>query len=301
METISCVYVILNIRNGKYYIGSTRDLHKRWINHLNKLRNNKHHAIKLQRAFNKYGEESFQIRVLEVVDDTSKLIEREQMYLDHTECYKKGYNTNKEAHTFIRKSPLTEEHKRSISKGNTGKVRSEDVKKRISEALSGRKQSEETIAKRAEKLRGKVRSEESRERYRKSKLGTRAPMSKLSEEQVVNIWDRLQAKVPTKEIAKEFKVSASTISEIKHRAKWTHITDSLESLEDYAPYKKGSNNPQSKLTDTDVIDILTRYSNKEATQAELARQYNVSRYTINAIVLNKSWKHIERSNFYGKN
>lgn len=76
------VYIIENVKNGKCYIGSTRRCFKRrWSNHLNELRKNKHHSIKLQRSFNKHGESSFKFKVLEYCK-LEKNREQEQKWID---------------------------------------------------------------------------------------------------------------------------------------------------------------------------------------------------------------------------
>ena len=75
------IYQILNIINQKCYIGSAIRFSSRFGVHRNTLRNNKHHSIILQRAWNKYGENSFIFNILEECD-IEKLIEREQYYID---------------------------------------------------------------------------------------------------------------------------------------------------------------------------------------------------------------------------
>lgn len=50
--------------------------------HLTDLRGNRHHNIHLQRAWNKYGEQSFTFQIIEPIESLSTLLEREQYYLD---------------------------------------------------------------------------------------------------------------------------------------------------------------------------------------------------------------------------
>ena len=78
------IYSILNKVNNKRYIGSAINFRHRKTIHLRQLKNNNHHSKPLQRAWNKYGEESFSFIILENVDDNFKLIEREQWWLDNT-------------------------------------------------------------------------------------------------------------------------------------------------------------------------------------------------------------------------
>ena len=53
------IYAILNIINGKSYIGSAINFDRRKKTHLRLLNKNSHHSIKLQNAYNKYGVDSF--------------------------------------------------------------------------------------------------------------------------------------------------------------------------------------------------------------------------------------------------
>jgi len=58
------IYKIKNLVNGKFYIGSTCNLKRRKGNHFAELGRNKHRNIKLQNAWNKYGESAFQFEVI---------------------------------------------------------------------------------------------------------------------------------------------------------------------------------------------------------------------------------------------
>ena len=55
--------------------------------------------------------------------------------------------------------------------------------------------------------------------------------------------------------------------------------------------RKGEAHPEAKLTETDVISIR-RQCEEGASQASLARAYDVTRSTVNLIVLRKRWKHL---------
>lgn len=86
------IYEIRNLANGKLYVGSAVDLQKRLLEHRRTLRLNFHRNRKLQNAFNKYGEKFFEVKVLELVEQTEQLLEREQFWLDVTQAVKNGYN-----------------------------------------------------------------------------------------------------------------------------------------------------------------------------------------------------------------
>lgn len=75
------IYKITNIITNKIYIGSAMNIYERYINHISMLRNNSHHSIHLQRAFNKYGENNFTFEIIEQCEE-NELISREQYYLN---------------------------------------------------------------------------------------------------------------------------------------------------------------------------------------------------------------------------
>ena len=88
----SGIYQIRNLVNNKIYIGSSINLRKREKEHFRDLKNCKHHSKKLQRAFNKYGEQNFIFEIIEFIEDKSKLLEHEQYWMDRFNVVKKGYN-----------------------------------------------------------------------------------------------------------------------------------------------------------------------------------------------------------------
>ena len=49
------VYKITNNITGKFYIGSSIDINKRWKSHINASKNPKYNHLELYKDFNKYG------------------------------------------------------------------------------------------------------------------------------------------------------------------------------------------------------------------------------------------------------
>lgn len=92
----SGIYKITNKNNGKFYIGSSKHLDRRWWEHQNDLVKNNHINPKLQHAWNYHGKNAFEFTIVEIVDET-KLFEREQFYLDTFKPNQIGYNIAEKA------------------------------------------------------------------------------------------------------------------------------------------------------------------------------------------------------------
>jgi group I intron endonuclease len=155
----SGVYILLNSKSKKIYIGQTNNLRKRWMEHRAMLRGNYHANSKLQRAWNKYGENSFKFQVLEYCS-VEQLDEREQHYLDIYIPRGVCYNLSKDAILNTRGQKLSPEHRKKLSekqsnRTDTHKQRlniarhnrapvSDITRQRMSDSRIGRRLSDET-------------------------------------------------------------------------------------------------------------------------------------------------------------
>ena len=90
------IYKIVNKKNGMFYLGGSKNIKKRWDQHKYELSKNKHHSAHLQRAWNKYGRNSFVFEIIETTTEKS-LIKKEQYYLDKLKPWENniGYNLSK--------------------------------------------------------------------------------------------------------------------------------------------------------------------------------------------------------------
>jgi group I intron endonuclease len=178
------IYQILNKKVGDCYIGSAVNLKKRTTQHVSLLRNNKSKHVHLQRAWNKYGEENFEIVFLEIIEDKDKLTDREQYYIDQI---KPKYNI------------------RIIAQSNLGLKDSDEVKALKSKVAKSRGQNEKQMLalKKAQENRvgkavtgkvkdslklgplsmvGKPKSEDTKEKIRQTKIGDKNYMFGISQE-----------------------------------------------------------------------------------------------------------------------
>jgi group I intron endonuclease len=93
------IYKITNLKNGKFYYGSSNNIMKRWWEHKKQLKLNNHVNVHLQAAWNKYGEENFIFEVEKIMNNNTEeqILKEEQKYLDLYVGKNECYNTSKVA------------------------------------------------------------------------------------------------------------------------------------------------------------------------------------------------------------
>lgn len=249
-EDTCCVYCIENKINNKKYIGSTINFRRRINIHLHFLRNGKHCSKHLQSAWNKYGEDSFNIFMIEIIEDKANIILREQYWIDFYESHndKNGYNINKIAYSCLGVK-RSEETKLKLSKLKIGFKASEETKKKLSDLSKGennsfynKKHTDESKQKMREAHMGKVLTESqlnalslgrgstyfTEETYKKiseKNRGEGSGSSKLSESDVIEILKMIKNKCKYKEISEKYKISVAQISRIRSGIRWGYLKE----------------------------------------------------------------------------
>lgn len=157
---MGCVYKIENEITGKVYIGSTNNFNRRKSEHFGGLKRKTHYSKKMQADYDKYGEKSLVMSVIEECKEDVRL-DREQYYIDLYDAANKGYNTSESAFY----STVAFRGMNYYGENNPfyGKHHSEETKQRLRdtwertrEERSGWKHKEETIQKMSKKsTRGK--------------------------------------------------------------------------------------------------------------------------------------------------
>lgn len=137
-QVICGIYCIENIDTHKKYIGQSKNIHKRWVDHKWALNNNVHDNDYLQKAWNKYGENHFLFSVVEeCLDD--QLDVREIYYIGYFATYDRsnGYNLRGGGG---RIGDMTPEVREKLSGENNpmyGKHHSNEARQKISVARKG--------------------------------------------------------------------------------------------------------------------------------------------------------------------
>lgn len=178
MAKESGVYKIVNEENGKYYIGSSKDMRRRWREHKRLLNKGTHINSYLQNAWNKYGEASFSFAIIKKCDPGS-VIEMEQKLLDDIfeddTSNAKSYNISHSAcGGIVWKGEYPEEARKKLSKKMKNRVVTEETRKKMSEAFTGRVVSPEARRNISLAAQGRVISEETKAKISKAFTGLRS-------------------------------------------------------------------------------------------------------------------------------
>lgn len=189
----SGIYLIKNLINNKFYIGSTINFRKRYNNHIYSSKKNKNGCTYLQKSFLKYGIENFSFEIIEI-SNLENLIKREQLYIN---LLKPNYNIAKVAGSCLGVK-RSEEFCKKNSILHKGKTISKEQREKQSKSLKGIKRSKETLEKMSKAQKGRVITEEVRRKISKSlsgRVGRTKGISK-TEEQKEKIRKTLKEKYP---------------------------------------------------------------------------------------------------------
>jgi group I intron endonuclease len=183
------VYKITNMLDGKFYIGSTNNLIKRYYTHIHDIRSGKNTCVKLIRAANKHGEENFKFEIV-CECPCDKTLEIEQKYIDSLNPH---YNIAK------------------IAGSNLGIKRTEEVKFKKSTSQKKNWKDETYRHKHLENL------------SRNWKTGSNHNMAKLTEDQVIEIKKQLVNNFLPKQVSENLKVSYYSVKDIHRGKTWKHV------------------------------------------------------------------------------
>ena len=183
------VYKITNEVDGKFYIGSTNNLIKRYYTHIHDIRSGKNTCVKLIRAVNKHGEENFKFEIV-CECPTDDILKTEQEYID---SLKPHYNVAK------------------IAGSNLGIKRTEEVKLKKSASQKENWKDEAYRTKHLENL------------SKNWKTGSSHSMAKLTDEQVIEIKKQLASGLLPKQVADKLGLSYHSIKDIHRGPTWKHV------------------------------------------------------------------------------
>lgn len=95
-EVIQGIYMIKSTASDYVYIGSSKNIYRRFREHINKLKQGKHHSWKLQKHYDEISTGVIQYKlelfVLEQVDNYFELHNKEIEYILRYDSVNKGFN-----------------------------------------------------------------------------------------------------------------------------------------------------------------------------------------------------------------
>ena len=174
----SGVYTIYNNLNGKIYIGKANDIKRRWREHKSFFNRGKHGNSHMQRAWNMYGADAFEFRMVAECEDIAAA---EKSYVDYFRAV--GYelynmaepNGVTDTMSAVTKQKLsnswTPERRKAQSDRLKGVARPAHVVEALRAAHTGRKASDETKAKLMAAHTGKKLQPHVAEALQKSRIG----------------------------------------------------------------------------------------------------------------------------------
>lgn len=226
----NCIYMYVNKINGRKYVGQAVNFNNRHKEHRSASAN----ETPIDRSFNKYGEENFEIIILKENLQTQCLLNMFEYY------YIKKYNT-------LAKNKKGYNVSNGGSNGNpfSGKTEEEmeEVKQKISEARKGQKLSESTKQKISEVRKGQKLSEEHKQKISKTRIekeiskGENNPMfgKRHTEESKRKMSDALKGKTFSEEYRQ--KISKATKGKNNPKSKRVaqyDLNENLIKIWDYA-------------------------------------------------------------------
>lgn len=246
------IYKIVNLINGKVYIGQTKESFQRrfWL-HRWKLRNDSHDNTHLQRSWNKYGEDKFSFEIVEVLneDTVESIDEKEIKWIQRYKSKTGVYNIQpggqpKQLHQYV----SSEQRKRT---GELNRQR-----------MLGSKLSEETKKKMSETKKGKR---------------IRTKRDTLSDEQAKAIKEMLIDGVSTRKITEILKVKYRSVNNILSNNAYSTVY--VEGWDDFVK-KHRRDIAKKKKEREELYRAIAALHTKGFSRSEIAKKLNVDWHTV---------------------
>lgn len=207
MCRICTIYKIKNIITNQIYIGSSINIRSRIRRHFKELKDGKHHSLKLQRSYDKYGKENFIVEYLVTVPEEYRQ-KMEQWFLDNNDCY---FNNEK-----------------IVGKPSINRVYSEEDREKIRRRMLGNTYhllsnglTDEGRKKLAEAAENRIWTEESRKKLSNSKIGNKSLTGLLHTEDTKN---KMSLNSHNKRKISQFNTDGSFVTE------WESISEVVKKL-----------------------------------------------------------------------
>jgi group I intron endonuclease len=262
------IYQIKNLVNGKVYDGQAKNLYKRNYRELSALKGGYFHNTHLQRSWDKYGGENFELIILVDNCDESELDDLERANILFHDAIDSDYGYNK------------------TEGGESGSPTDET-----------RKKQSESLIKYWEDPNKRLKQSETKKKM--FATGELEPWNKgikclQISESITKKWEDpeyrlkvIESKTGKKQSEETRKKRSESITK-----KWEDPEYRLKQLES----REGENNPAAILTEQDVYEIksyLLVFAHLRGFITRIARVYGVAPNTIGYIKKNKTWTNVK--------
>jgi len=229
----SGIYIIQSKESKNFYVGQSMDVQRREYEHRSTLRRGVHGSPILQNAFDKYGEDGLEFRVLMYLP-VDELDRWEQWCLDN---WQPEYNIATDVCASRRGAKLTLEQRQQLSDAHQHQRGEQSGHNKLTEKdvieIRSRLEDGETcggISKDYPVSDSQIRSIRHGGSWSHlgplatpKILGERVGTSKLTSEDVLTIRRRASAGETQIQIAEDYPVGSPTINMIVNRKRWRHI------------------------------------------------------------------------------
>ncbi len=132
VEIVSGIYAIENKINGKKYIGASKNILRRWLEHKSELNLGIHHNDYFQKSWRKYGQDGFYFYIIDRCSE-DELEEFEKYYIKKlkTRDDKFGYNLS-DGGSINKNIIISDEVRAKISESKLGKFHTQEHKDKVS-------------------------------------------------------------------------------------------------------------------------------------------------------------------------
>lgn len=261
------IYQIRNKKDGKIYIGETKNLYIRKCGHLSDLRKNKSTCRVLQNAFNKHGEENFVFEIICIVNcDANVLTEIEKKFIKFYDSTNRniGYNITSGGNGYDGRGA---KHKCQKLENNSNSKLTNKQRKEIKLLFDNKTNTVIEIAEIYKIHQSSVH------RIIKYYYGKRKPKSKTTDKQkdkIYKLWK--EKKKSFVQLAKIYNVDKSTIQRI------------INQKRDKPVDVKVKNPKKGKIPNEIKQEIYYLHTKKKYTAMKLFEIYDIHPRTIFAII-----------------
>lgn len=265
------IYIIQNTVNLKIYVGQTINPARRWRKHKSVSKLPKGHKSKqvISYAIAKYGIDNYTFTIIEEWATQEEADMAEEFWISYFNSQNKEFGYNRAPGGDTSWNTGT----KGIVKPNAGSFTKGVIPWNKGQTNMYSDTSLELMT----------------QSHQKGQLKNLTPNDIL---QIVELYKTGQ--YTQLEISKQFNVNMQSVSAIcrgDHASYITNIDSPLSKVYSHS-LVRGEQHGRSKLKEQDILKIVALYNDEHYTQEQLAKEFNITRAGVSAILTGRNWSHI---------